>query len=491
MVAIVSPLWRWLVTDLAGAGITTLDKLATERTVTPMLNAPMQITGTVPSDDPSVNSLHTDNLPFLAEGVRQLYCFRRESDVVPYYTIRGAGLILQTDDASRSEDARTRFTAWDPWQYLMASQLFYTDGEGCFSLPRKGQDFPVFTNAFADEVILDWLYCSYYQYSSYPFSPGAPDASANFFLDWGQYAGGAYYGGTIESSPMIGTLHLAPGTSLGQGLQEMAATGCCDIVITPIYDPVNRPGILGELSIYAQDPNDPDSGAGRRNYEAVFAWDRPGRSLVGFDDLIDGSERANYIQFRTGLAGAKMYPAVWNDGSIGRYGGYYTEQTFTGGSKVFADFVASLAAEQLVLRADYKQTLTVNPAPERSPEPFVDYYIGDTVPVFIGTAQRGVYQLGDNSSRQPIPPGYTGAVPSPDPAVYSWQRVYGIPIEIDDSGVETVRQLLVGPVGPPPAVAIAGRPVGNGGTTAGVAIGASARARGRTSVQLTKRPGAK
>jgi hypothetical protein len=33
-----------------------------------------------------------------------------------------------------------------------------------------------------------------------------------------------------------------------------------------------------------------------------------------------------------------------------------------------------------------------------------------------------------------------------------WQRIYGIPVEIDDNGVETVRELLVGPIGEPPPI---------------------------------------
>jgi hypothetical protein len=97
----------------------------------------------------------------------------------------------------------------------------------------------------------------------------------------------------------------------------------------------------------------------------------------------------------------------------------------------------SLAAEQLRLRKSFKETLTVNPAPERSPEPFVDYYLGDRVPVYVS-----------NRMRQALP---AGVLP------FAWQRIYGIPVEIDDNGVETVRELLVGPVGGPPPVVAAGQ----------------------------------
>ena len=75
----IQTLWRFLITDLDGVGITLLDHLASERMVTLKLNEASEVTGTVPSDSNYVNRLHTDGFPLLAEGVRQLYCFRRES----------------------------------------------------------------------------------------------------------------------------------------------------------------------------------------------------------------------------------------------------------------------------------------------------------------------------------------------------------------------------------------------------------------------------
>jgi hypothetical protein len=459
MASLVSPLWRWAVTDLAGETLTFLDKLASERMVTPKLNEPLELTGTVPSDSPEINILHTDNLPLLAEGVRQLYGFRREYDTIDpadpcdgghgYYSVRASTLILQTQDVSRSEDARTRFTAYDPWQYLFYRPIYVSEGEfGALLVPRKGWTYS--EGYTADQIVVSWL-----NGMVGSADQTAPEAAWWGFIDYGfsGHYGDDCSGSVIETCATFPDgYHIEPGTSVGQAMQDMCATGVMDIVMKPIYDPVNRPGILCEMSIYAQS-SDPDSGAGSRNYPAVFSWDRPGRSLVGFDDMFDGTQRANYVQFRNGTAGPLVDPAFDPD-SIARYGEYWAEQAFPGQTVALA--VETIAAEQLALRKTYKQTLTVNPAPERSPEPFVDYYLGDRVPIYIGTAQRGTYQLGDNSSRQPLPPGYTGAAPAPDPAVYVWQRIYGIPVEIDDNGTETVRQLLVGPIGPPP-------PVGGGG----------------------------
>lgn len=108
MAATISPLWRFVVTDLGGATLTILDHLASDKMVTPKLNEPLEVSGTVPSDNSEINILHTDGFPFLAEGVRQLYGFRRESNSSPYYTIRASTLILQVSDASGTGDARRK-----------------------------------------------------------------------------------------------------------------------------------------------------------------------------------------------------------------------------------------------------------------------------------------------------------------------------------------------------------------------------------------------
>ena len=121
MVALVSPLWRWQVTALDGTALTLLDHLASDRVVTPKLNEPLEVVGTVPSDNSEVRRLN-DGLPYVAEGVRLLYCFRRdETNLVSLgepWTIRASTLIMQTTDTAHGEDARTEFTASDPWAYL-------------------------------------------------------------------------------------------------------------------------------------------------------------------------------------------------------------------------------------------------------------------------------------------------------------------------------------------------------------------------------------
>jgi len=491
----ISPLWRFLVTDLAGSSVTLLDVLASDRMVTPKLNEPLEVSGTVPSDSNYVNRTHTDGFPLLAEGVRLLYCFRRESDTSPYYTIRASTLIMQINDASATGDARSRFTAWDPWQYLFSRPVLQS------SLATVGENGSAAVDGLlisaanlyypasvgADQIIVDILL------TAIAFGDAtAPAAAKDCFLDLA--------GGTIATCRPPGyskPWEIQQGTTIGQALQDICASGACDTVLRPIYD-VAQPGILCTLNVVSQ--SSPDNGAGSFKYNVIFAWDRPGRSMVGVDNLYDGVGRANHILYYHGQGGPPVFPYSSADpnirsaASIAIYGEYVPSQFFV--AQTVKEGVQALAKQQLDLRANFKQTLTVNPAPERSPEPFVDYYLGDRVPVYVSSNMRqplpGAAQTNANvnalnsvtvvvhSTDGFVSPAgtfvlggvnvtYTGTTAtsftgcSSHPAtlggervvaygILAWQRIYGIPVEIDDNGVETVRELLVGPVGGPPPV---------------------------------------
>ena len=62
-----------------------------------------------------------------------------------------------------------------------------------------------------------------------------------------------------------------------------------------------------------------------------------------------------------------------------------------------------------------------NPSRAEPPRPFTDYDVGDTVPLYVGTRQRG---------------GYQGVV-----------RIYGFDLEIDNEGKEIVSSVVLSPEG--------------------------------------------
>jgi len=188
------------------------------------------------------------------------------------------------------------------------------------------------------------------------------------------YGGTAFYTGTLETGAgMQVSTTIQQGLSVGQAWQQLAATGKCDIVLDPIYDPFNRPNYLVQLNVYEQ--------AGAINDSAIFAWNLPGRSLVGINRQQEGSVRANVVAFQAGQGGSGGAATVQTaTDSVTKFGEYWAQQFFPGVTDV--NGVLDLATQQLSLRKNGRQTVTFRPAPERSPRPWVDYGLGDRVPVW-------------------------------------------------------------------------------------------------------------
>lgn len=406
--AYTSPFWKYFLADLSGAGITDLSKLASQRVVETVLNAPLSMTGTVPSDNPQVWITADDGDPYLAEGTRLLWGFRRESDVAPYYSVRGATLVQLVEDTAAQDDARSKFTGYDPWRYLFARPVCNADG----SLP--GANGISFTATQASVVIATLL--------------GNTIANqGHAYIDAGvTYIGTGFYTGTLETGAgMVIDINFPQGTTVGAAWQQITNMNVCDIVLEPIYDPFNRPNYLCQLNVYAQ--------AGVVRDDQIFAWNLPGRSLVGLSRLLDGTQRANEIVFFTGQGGVydrPTAPIADDPVSVAKYGEYWAQQFFPGQTQ--PPVVQSLAERQLSLRANGKETVTFRPAPERSPRPWVDYQLGDRVPVW--ASQEGFRQL-------------LGAQIDGTFQEAQYQRIYGWTANISDDALETIDPVLTSPGG--------------------------------------------
>jgi hypothetical protein len=411
-----SPSWKYWVTDRNGAGVTFLDRLATNRTVTRILDEPAIATGNVPSDEPEVNIPYQllTAPPFVHHNSRLLYCFRREGGTPPW-VCRFGGIFMQLEDEGTDAPV-SHFTAYDPWQYLYSRPVVTTGGV----LP--GQDGIEYT-APGNEIALELI-------------ENTIVAHGTVHLDIGQVT--SDFEGTIETTPTINVV-VEQGMSVGEALKMLCDTGTMDIVIDPVYDPEDRPGIVGVLSIYEQ--------AGATRHNAVFAWDKPGRSLVNLSRLIDGTQLANKVQFFAGQGGPAV-PVQTSSDSISRYGQYWAQQFFPG--KNIPALVELLALAQLRQRQAGNRTVSFAAAPERSPIPFQEFDIGDYVPVW---ASRRF--------RDPMAPNL-------DDPPEGYQRVTTMPLEITDDGVEELRGVLVqtdSTEGAPGGTVVT--PPGSGGSTTG------------------------
>ncbi len=424
--AVVAPLWRYFLADLSGTGITDLSKITSDRTVDTVLNAPLSMSGTVPSDNKKVWLPWTEDGyddPYLAEGTRLMWGFRQESDLPPYWTCRGATIVQLVEDTAEQDDARTRFVGWDPWHYMFSRPVTDIDG----SLP--GENGLSFNDTKVSVIVCELLRNTILNFG-FAYIDAGDGSRSGEGSQYQDYAGSAEYGGFLDDDPVI-DWNIPQGTSVGQAWQDLCAAGECDIILTPIYEPFGRTvgsdlvvNFLCEISVYAQ--------AGQTRDNQKFSWNMPGRNLVGIDRQQDGSSRINDFMAFAGPGGTSGgQVTVIDNPSITKYGAYVGQQFFPGlnGPDVVAniDAAEALAQQQVNLRATGRQTVTITPASGRGPRPWIDYQLGDRVPV-LASAQKFRQLLGQEGSGSTFEEQYL--------------RIYGWSAAIDDNALETVTVLV-------------------------------------------------
>lgn len=416
------PQWRLAVTDGDSATITLLDKLATEKKGTFQQHAPARMAGTVPASSPEINILHTDGFtlasddvlftdyPFLHEGVRLLYGFRREAvEGEDPWVCRFGGIIMDiTDSASASDVPRSRFTAYDPWQYLYHRPVRLADG----SLPGVGgRRFPV------TSVIEDVLGEIMFQTIDVD-GPCRIDVPAI----WG---GTAFYGG--EWNPPTTTLSdkliFGRGTMVGEALVQIvellseeiapqgASVGAPAIRLRPIYDPDNRPGYLAEMDLMPT----VDPALNR----SVLSWDRTGRSVYSIERAIDGNERANRIRWHN-VFGVPLLTSSGLD-SITQFGEYWNLEQLP--HIYTTDALSHLVEGRRQSFASGRRTLRVGLTPGHDIIPWRDFDLGCKAQVYNSSALRW----------DAVPPN------SLVPNTY----IQGWTIDIGDDRTESISDLLV------------------------------------------------
>lgn len=477
-----SPRWRTLITDMpcaansfSQATIIFLDRRMFSRSASYVLDGPATFSGSVASDDPKVNRIYDGDGkddPAVAEGTRLLYCFRQEdpTGLIPW-SIRFSGPILQLTDRTDSDRPVTDILAYDPWQYLYSIPVVTATGE---TLGPNGLNF---IDTRGSDIAATLLFNALLN---------LPDMLN--LID----AGTVFWGGTIEDTAKISNWHIDQGRTLGEAWDDLVATQSMDIMLTPIYDPINRPGICVELSIFAQ--------AGNNRFNAVFGWDKFTGSLTELTRLKDGTSRANTQDWHAGQGGPSV-GTLTDATAVAKYGAYWRTQFVT--SNPIKTSVALIAQQQLQLEKNGRETLTLRPAPERGPFPFTEWYLGDCIFPYASTRFRQAvdssvgaivmsniaaagagYAEGDTGTVSggganagyvidavggggavqvyrivSIGSGYTtaegvststgGTQPGAGAGltlnIGTGQRVYGFAVDISDEGVETITPALVSP----------------------------------------------
>lgn len=401
--------WRFVVTTLQGQTLTFLDKLASERVLHYELGGPSTASMRVPSDNPEINIMHTDGFPFLAEGVRRLFGWRREDEVggAAPWQLRFAGIIMGLEDATGTDDATSLLTAYDPWQYCYAVPCLGVQPFGTYPLVgSEGIRYRGFLSggtASPVDIIRDQI-----SRIARPDEEGYFPANGTsvFATDWntvGLREGDMTALDTIDEDYVI-----TQDQTLGGLFTDLMSYAYCDITIDPVYD-LNEPLVIGEINCRPK--------TGSYQPRTIFAWDLPSHNLVGVSRLIDGTQRANRIRLYAGKSGAPLQPAE-DTNSEATYG-VYEDQHFAvdvTNPGAYAG-LQGLAAQEVQFRKNGQITYTVKPAAERAPRPFNEYEIGDWSPLYWSEAMREKSTL--------------------------VQRFVGMTISVDDNGVETVEELLV------------------------------------------------
>lgn len=393
--------WQFLFTDLdcvttafASPGLTT------NRKFVKTLGQPSVIDCDVDPTNPLVNIISSDGYPRVAPSKRLLFGFRREAPAGTSsdpWVCRAAGICMTVEDEGEMDVSLSHITAYDPRKLLEARPIQFFDG--ALPDPQLGLQFFQSAGSIALELLHNTI-----------------ENDGNAFIDAGvAYGGTAFWGGVIESTPEI-NMTFQRGGMVADAWNQIEETQSAEFVLTPIYDPVNRPGYTHELSVYRY------AGSEKRN--AVFAWDELNHSLTTISRVHDGTPGSffNTVQYYAGLGGFPVPPTpLVNNASVTDFGVYWAQQFFPSlanndplGVTVFA-----LAQQALRLAKQGKRTLTLNPIPERGPIPLDHYDIGDRVPVHASANLRVTSD--------------------------GLQRVEAMPFDISDDGIEHIAGLLVSP----------------------------------------------
>lgn len=395
---------RLLVTDLDSVVTTWLDHVHLGASFTANLNQPGTCDVSVRSNTRQVNTIYSDFVPLVAQSNRLLYIlFREPNSDQPWEHCRWAGIIMSPEDQADADVPTTHVVAYDAWQYCMGRPCFInTAGD----LPGPdGFLFPATRGGIIVATLLKNTILSEF---------------AGVHIDAGpDYGGTFHWAGVIEDTPII-DWSLQQGMSLGEAWNDLITAGQdpdggpggVDIILTPIYDPVNRPGYTHELSVFNL--------AGSEIPTSPMAWGDFTRTTTTADRQHDGTPGAfiNTAAYYVGQGGllAGLAP-VTNPASIAAFGPYWAQQWIT--NQISAVSVEAMAQQALGLQKQGKRTFTVTPDAMRAAAPFQGYNLGDRIP-----------QLAPSSLRV---------------AAAGFQRVQTIQVQIGPDGVVSVPQLLTTP----------------------------------------------
>jgi hypothetical protein len=330
--------WRLVIGDLNGRPISVISTLARQKQIVAQLNRPMQASFVVAGDDPRVNSLHSDGLPYLWPGARTMKWYRKEGTA---WVLRFAGYIWSINPAERDSDSSVvdiAITCFDPFQRLMKRLCRNAAGSYASTVTFTSTPGATIAKTLVDRTIL-------------------------YGGDVGIATSGTFGGATTPQTVKYDQQFVA------QALIDLTNTMTLDLIIQPVdrFD-----GTLASMGAIAQ--------RGVDRPAVIFGYDAIPHSALGFNRSLSMDEFANDITLYSGptSAGKKLLSAHRaSANSKTTYGTYEDAQVLTEITE--QDFLDTIADTEIQLRKNPRDLVAIRPVPGRSPSPWLDWWLGDRI----------------------------------------------------------------------------------------------------------------
>lgn len=360
--------WKFELADLAGRPITDITRIARKRALAYRLNGVSRCSFEVPADDPKVRNLHTDGYRYLEPGLRLVHGRRYEylPSLGKYgFKLRYRGVVWQVQDTGTENDAGSAVTCAD---LLVRLGARYT---------AKRREFTAAAGTTIGKTLVD---------------------EANAVTPTGIVTG------TTEASPTRSIVYAYRQVFDAIGELSTSFDGFdLDLVLNDDAATLSSSN-LATLNFLAR--------KGSTKPDATFSWGGPGHNVNRVERLLNMDKLANVVTLlgATNTGGDQILSSRSDASSIGAYGRYEALEAFS--EITTQTYLDALSSDLLALAANRRELVQFVPTPGRSPAPFDDFDLGDTVPVFIGDRLRG---------------GLAG-----------YQRVYGYDLVLDEQGRELV-----------------------------------------------------
>lgn len=379
--------WTFQLCDLQGRAISTLTGVAYDRKFQFRHNRPTSFTARVPSGQGSVNTLHTDGLPYLEQNVRVLKAFREELQPTGNMlgVIRFAGVVFLVQDQSDTDQCFSTFTAYNPLM-MLARRLVYDASTPPSStiVTFTADDISILKTIVERSLAIK----------------GQHGLSTNPAL------GAAFPAGTPKTMRW-------ERKSVAQASQDLTdpADGF-DIELIPLD---RQDGILAALKCSEH--------RGTSKPDIQFAWGLHPFTAKGISHAFDGTVLANDVigLGQTLSAGDTIAAEVTDTPSIALNGVYEDVVSFP--DLATLDAVTAATQTSVNISALAAETIQVTPT-LAAPPPWVDPATGE-----------GTWDVGDTFR--------VAATPEMRKAFDEQRRCYGFDLTLDDEGNESIDALYL------------------------------------------------